>query len=141
MIGRFFLRICDLSHIPIYDFVFKWINTQPNLVTGMNKKETLTHDEASLLEAFGNASEAFVPELAVLARLTPVEVDSAVDGLRQKALLIVEDKKKRFVRLTPMGIKARKSWPVLASESKPLRPRDLKSLDTALEETIKKLSR
>lgn len=139
MLKRFFLRFCGLYHTPLPDFVLNWGTKSPNLAEVM-KKEILTHNEAQLLSAFDNASNAFIPELAVSARLTPTEAESAVHGLLGKRLLILEDKKIRYVRLTSLGVKAKESWPVDASSTvRSNRYNETDSLDDALERSISKL--
>lgn len=78
----------------------------------MKKNEAkilLTYNEASILGAFGEASEVSIPELAVSAKLTPSETKDALLGLIDKELVNFFDDHK-FVRLTLKGENARLSW-------------------------------
>jgi DNA-binding MarR family transcriptional regulator len=107
------------------------------------EKEILTSDESALLKAFDNAPSAFVPELAVSARLTPVEANRAVNSLQAKELITLEDEKVRIVRLTPKGARVREGWPVepQKSSSNNLQFASPGSLDQELQKAIEELSR
>ncbi len=72
------------------------------------EKIYLTEKESRIIKAFGQVREAFVPQLAVTARLTPSEVTQALSGLEHKVL--VEHPEPHFARLTPKGVQARLNW-------------------------------
>jgi hypothetical protein len=91
-----------LSYVP-------WIIRKVKLEVMKDTPTLLTYSEAALLGAFGSLFEAFAPEVAVVARLTPTETEEALAGLKKKSLVELLDRN-GLVRLTHKGKQAKLNW-------------------------------